>query len=432
MVAAAAAAAFCCAGGTGTAVAQEPPRLAEERCRSYAPTPSSELINAWQLQRLGMDDAWRLATGDGVTIAVIDTGVSTLGSPYFEPGRVVVKDLIPVAENTSDDGTFDCTHGTIVTSLLAAGNSDDGNALSGATNFTGIAPDAKVIAYRALKASTAEEGESGEENLQYTIDAVRAAIRDDVDIINLSQVTFSDPLLKEFQASIAEAIDAGIVVVAAAGNQTQSGGTQQRPYPAAFPGVIGVGISNREDAGDLATMVSHYITVGAPGRDLVALLPSQDREAAIENQAYLTDATGTSYAAPIVSGVVALMLEYERTTRGDGSAEVTLSPAEVKERLIDTADRMNVPGNDPYIGGGIVNPMRAITNTTSEQVAAPSAEPTLEAQMPDNEPERIPPGSLVALGIGIGTVVIVLLGLVAAIAIPAARRRPGHPQQPEA
>lgn len=425
LAAAATSAALICFGGiapfTSTANAEDVRRLNQQACTTYAATPSSDLTNAWQLQRLDMDAAWRLATGKGIRIAVIDTGVSTLGSAYLDQqNRFILRDLIPDGVQQSDDGSIDCLHGTVVTSILAAGRGSDG-ALASATNFSGIAPEATIYSYRALLSSEPKEGQESDENLAYTIAAVRQAIADDVDIINLSQVTFSDPLLPDFQSAIGDAIGAGIVVVAAAGNAGQS--QQGRPYPAAFNGVIGVGISNQQDAGDFATYPSRDITVGAPGRDLIGLRPSKDTsQVSLDSQSYITDATGTSFATPIVSGVVALMLQYERDVH-----QRELTPEEVKRRLIETADRPAVPLPDPFLGYGIVNPLRAITNTTAGSAALPSPTPSPTAKAEIAERERTPLSSMVALGVGVGAVVVVLLGLVAAVAIPAARRRDTPP-----
>ena len=419
--AAGAVAALLCVGGicpvATPARADDTRRLNQEACTAYTATPTSELTNAWQLQRLNMDSAWRLATGKGIKIAVIDTGVSTLGSAYLsQQNRFIVRDLIPEDARTGGDGSIDCLHGTIVTSILAAGRGTDG-ALASATNFSGIAPEATIYSYRALLSSEPKAGQESDESLAYTIAGVRQAIADGVDIINLSQVTFNDPLLPDFQAIIGEAIDAGIVVVAAAGNAGQA--QQGRPYPAAFNGVIGVGISNQQDAGDFATYPSRDITIGAPGRDLIGLRPSKNSsQATVDSQSYVTDATGTSFATPIVSGVVALMLQYERDVH-----QRRLTPAEVRTRLIETADRPAVPLPDPFLGYGIINPLRAITDTTAGSAAPASPSPSPTGRATVAEKPRTPLSSMVALGVGIGAIAMVLLGLVAALAIPAARRR---------
>lgn len=422
LASAATAAAIVCASGIAPAHAESAPHLVEQNCVTYEATPTSQLVNAWQLHRLDMETVWRMATGKGVRIAVIDTGVSTLGSTYFSQGedRVVTFDMIPPEANPDGDPSIDCKHGTVVTSILAAGRRPDGGPIASATNFAGIAPESTVYAYRTLKASQTETEEGqpkDEEDLTYTIAAVRQAIEDDVDIINLSMVTFEDPKLGEFEAVIEDAISKGIVVVAAAGNQTQ--GRTDIPYPAGFDGVISVGISNQEDAGDPATHISRVITVGAPGKNLVALWPSRETGSPkVEDQAYVTNATGTSFAAPVVSGVVALMLQYERDVHGK-----ELTPAEVKERLVATADRSGVRAPDPFVGFGIVNPLRALTNTTGGTAVQASAEPSEQPRMPLDTPDRTPLISMVGLGVGIGAIVAVLLGLVAAVAIPAARRR---------
>nr|WP_231980821.1 hypothetical protein [Tessaracoccus coleopterorum] len=96
LAAAATAGAMLCAGGMVPARGDDVRHLIQENCTAYQATPSSELTNAWQLQRLGMESVWRLATGSGIRIAVIDTGVSTLGSPYLaDKDRFVVRDMIP-------------------------------------------------------------------------------------------------------------------------------------------------------------------------------------------------------------------------------------------------------------------------------------------------------------------------------------------------
>lgn len=398
-------------------------RLAEERCTAYAPTPTSELGTAWHLQRLDTDALWALATGKDVKIAVIDTGTSTLGSAYLSSTdqRIRTYNLIPDPKDPQG-GTpqYDCDHGTAVTSIIAAGRSDNGEPLASATNFAGVAPDASVLAYRTLINSTAKEGgdQEQEENLAYTIAAIRHAIAQDVDIINLSQVTFEDPLRDAFGEAIADAIEAGIVVVAAAGNQGQ-GAPGAAAYPASFPGVISVGMSNQQDSGDLMTHVSPRITVGAPGRNLVALRPSKHvSQITVDNQAYVTDASGTSYAAPVVTGVVALMIEFNRN---QGNPDLT--PEEVAQRLIRTADLGGVRAPHPQLGNGIINPMRALTETMG---ASPTPMPlTSEAppKLPADPDDSLPLAAMVGLGVAIGSVVLVLLGIVAAVAIPAARRR---------
>ena len=286
---------------------------------------------------------------------------------------------------------------------------------SNRTNFAGIAPDVEVIAYRTLTVVADGEEQREGDPLSATIEAVRLATAEGVDIINLSQTVVEDPALKEYEAAIADAIEQGIVVVAAAGN---AGAVRDRAYPAAFPGVISVGSSTQGDAGaQSSALVGNNVTIGAPGENVVGLRSSQAIDAAaVSNQAFELKGTGTSFATPIVSGVVALLLEYERR-RG-----VDLSPAEVKERLVATADPPGHQVPDLRLGAGIVNPLRALLNLKRDPQVEPTevaSPPATVAPAPTPTEQALP---VAALAIGVGSVIVVLLGVVAAIAIPAARR----------
>ena len=275
---------------------------------------------------------------------------------------------------------------------------------------SGIAPDATIISYRALGTS---EPQQEPESVAPTIAAVRAATSEKVDIINLSQsVRRVDPLIDDYAAAVADALKQGIVVVAAAGNITE--GVQEASYPAAFPGVIAVGSSTPSDDADPTSRPGDYIAVAAPGSDITALLPSPVRDSAGQaNQAYQAGLDGTSYAAPIVSGVVALMLQLDPS----------LTPGQVLERLKATADPPPSAVPDDRLGMGIINPMRAMAGV----MRPPSPSPTVTSSAPveplprREEPDMKP--AVIAVSVGVGALVLAAVGLVAAVTIPAAVRR---------
>ena len=402
-----------------------PLQFMSDRCAAQAPTPREELRNAWQLQRLQMDSVWTMATGKGVKVAVIDTGSSTAGSPYLSGGgRVRGYNMIPDVRAEDGTITYDCDHGTAVTSIIGAGRTESGQAVHGATNFSGIAPDAEIVTYRALKNSTQPEGEPSEEdkeNLTYTIDAIRHATDvEKVDVINLSQATFNDAKLGQLQEAVLDAIAKGVVVVAAAGNQGQADSETASAFPAAIEGVIAVGMSNQQDSGDEMTHVGRYISIGAPGRNLVALAPSKPSQTpTADNQAFALEASGTSYAAPIVSGVVALMIEHNNNM---GNPE-DLTPARVRDILVRTADPSGVRPPDPFIGYGVVNPLKALTGTMGASPTPMAVETESTGKIRVAPDEGTPLSSMVGLGVAIGAVILVALGVVAAISIPAAVRR---------
>ncbi|MDO5735004.1 MAG: S8 family serine peptidase [Propionibacteriaceae bacterium] len=367
---------------------------------------------AWHLDRLDMQAAWGLATGANIKVAVIDTGVAATGTPFFA-GNDKVETLDVLDGMNEDDmkaGGVDCTHGTAVASLIAAAR-PDGRDVDVRTDFAGIAPDATIISYRVLRVSERQEGQENTP-LGPTIAAVRDATARGVNIINLSQsVDGSDPLLRSYRDAVADALKAGIVVVAAAGNYPD---VMAPSYPGAFEGVISVGSSTRTDAASARSLANTGAVIGAPGEDLMALRPSKSRENAIyKNQSYADGIDGTSFAAPIVSGVVALMLE----------ADSTMTPDEVRRRLMETADPPPAAVPDSRIGYGIVNPMRALTGVARPQEGNPGADTdVLVDYLPTSrEPDMVP--ALIAVSVGAGAVVLAAVGLVMAISLPAATRR---------
>lgn len=392
-----------------------------------AATDDNDVPQAWALERLNMTEAWSMATGKGVTVAVIDTGVAAIGSPYFEPDRITTYNLIPPevdekARQESNTGGLDCQHGTWVAGILAGGRTD-GNPVDARTNFSGIAPDATIISYRVLTKTSAdpESEDKDGDPVSATISAIEHAISQDVDIINMSQiVTGADPLVGELEKAIAEALDAGIVVVAAAGNTNEDGSIRAPLYPANFPGVINVGMTRRGDAASPASVpytqdMTNPVTVAAPGDGVMALNPSRAVEnATYSNQSYEPNIRGTSFATPVVSGVVALLLEREPE----------LTPAQVKQRLITTADPPDDVVPSTQLGWGIVNPVQALAGVASPQADSeqPAPAPAKVEPLPTPKTRDLTP---VAWGIGIGVtaVMLTLAGLVLAIALPPALRR---------
>ncbi|WP_296139527.1 S8 family serine peptidase [uncultured Tessaracoccus sp.] len=376
---------------------------------------------SWHFQRLQMDRVWKVATGRGVTVAVIDTGVSTTGSLYMQAAadkRFTAYDLL---DGRKSDGNqqldeFDCLHGTRVTSLLAAGRGSDGKPIDGRVEFSGIAPDAKVLTYRSLMQSEVQE-DSEPMPLQPTTEAVLDAVARKVDVINLSQVV--PETVEGFEGlrdAIQLAINRGIVVVAAAGNNGQMQG--MRAFPASFPGVISVGATNRNDAASSVSQAGAKVDVGAPGEGIVALDPSHhDSVRGVESQVYSPPIAGTSFATPIVSGVVALMIEKQRD---DGLAPLT--PAEVRQRLIETADPPPAAVPDPALGAGIVNPLRVLSGEVPQLAPNEQADTTV---LPKHYPPEAHVDSrpaVIGIVMGIVAVMLVVAGIVATLVIPAARR----------
>jgi len=285
----------------------------------------------WALQRLNPAAVWSMTRGAGVTVAVIDSGVST------DPP--VLKDKLDSrSKDFAGGGDAYCDkvgHGTMVAAVIAGRD--------GIGPFTGIAPDAAILSLRAVPD---QDNQLLNDNL---VNAIKDAIAKKVQVINISVTTTPDDHL---QAAIKDAIDHDIVVVSASGNE--AAGREAGPsYPAAYDGVLAV--AGVDEAGQrvATSRAGDYVDVAAPGSNLIG--PATQGENFVSWD-------GTSFAAAYVSGVVALLRSYAPK----------LSAAEVINRITQTADRP-ADGHDENVGNGVVNPYRAITTISSTRADLPVA-----------------------------------------------------------
>nr|QLK01165.1 type VII secretion-associated serine protease mycosin [Micromonospora carbonacea] len=366
-----------------TAVVPPAPASAAPTCGPAGNPPPTEA--PWALTRLDPSSAWRTTRGEGVTVAVIDSGVSAthpLLRGQVRPGRDF--NALPRNEGQCDEAG----HGTIVAGIIA------GREGTGAP-FTGIAPAARILPVRVLPDArrTSDEGLPAQIGL-----AIRWAVDQGADVVNLSLVTLPRP---ELAAAVEYALSKGVVVVAAAGNRQEQ--QQNLPaYPAAYPGVIAVaGVDAK--GGHVGTSVSgDYVDVAAPGLDILGPAP--------RGQGYLAEPQGgTSFAAAYVSGVAALVR----------AAHPDLTPEQVAYRLTRTAD--NPPdGHNAEVGYGVVNPYRAVTSVLGTRTDPPPG------ALPAPAPPRDPLGWQRAVAVWVAAVGAVLAGLLlAAKPILARGRRRG-------
>ncbi|MEO3776680.1 type VII secretion-associated serine protease mycosin [Micromonospora sp. B11E3] len=309
----------------GAAVVPPTPATAAPVCG-----PTGETLppgTPWALSRLEPSAAWRITRGEGVTVAVIDSGVSAT-HPLLR-GQV-----LPGADFNnlpSNQGQCDLAgHGTIVAGIIA-GKEGTGKA------FTGIAPAAEILPVRVLPDAKTRTDEGLPAQIAR---AIVWAVDQGADVINLSLVTLPRP---ELESAIEYALDKDVVVVAAAGNRQEQ--QQNLPaYPAAYPGVIAVAGVDEQGGHVDSSVVGDYVDIAAPGLNIVGPAP--------RGQGYRAEPQGgTSFAAAYVSGAAALVR----------AAYPDLSPAQVAYRLTRTAD--NPPdGRNAELGYGVVNPYRAVTS----------------------------------------------------------------------
>lgn len=319
------------------------PAAAQSGCRQR-PAPADPVPELpWAQSWFSPERIWPLSRGSEVVVAVIDSGVDA-DHPQLEGGHILSgTDLLeePAGAHVDCD-----SHGTAVASIIAAAPIEG-------VGFAGLAPDALIlpvrVAERGADATDPQQAPPVEPEVFAT--AIRWAVDHDARVINASIVFYRDhPVIAD---AIAEAVDRGVVVVAAVGDPP-SAGTVVTPYPAAYPGVVGVGAVGYDTAGRLTT--SSY---AGPHVDLVA--PGVAVTAAVAGGEGHTYWSGSSFAAPFVSAAVALLL----------AAEPDLTGLEAVERLFATADPG--PGSNEASGHGVVNPYRALTERLTDGEPAEAA-----------------------------------------------------------
>jgi membrane-anchored mycosin MYCP len=280
----------------------------------------------WPLRRLRPELAWPLTTGAGVTVAVIDSGVSTT-HPSLRGQVLRGKDFV------QPGGVGDCdevAHGTFVAGIIAGLRLPN-------SGFYGVAPGAKILPIRVLR----DDQKSFDASLPGTIaEAIDYAVDQGAKVINLSLVTQPTPALAN---AVNRALASNVVLVAAAGNDGAAQGGGKVAYPAAIEGVIAVAGIDESDRHVATSTPGAHVDVAAPGTNIEGPAPQG-------NGFGVRAGGGTSFAAAYVSGMAALIRSYYPD----------LPPERVAARITGTADHPP-SGRDDEVGYGVVNPYRAVT-----------------------------------------------------------------------
>jgi len=283
----------------------------------------------WPLRRLNPPAAWPLSRGKGVTVAVIDSGVS-VNHPKLADQVLPGKDFLKSGPGTCDDDG----HGTMVAGIIAA--HDGANDTKGAP-FYGIAPDAKILPIRVLPDSkkTVDDALTGR-----IAQAIRWATDNGAKVVNMSLIT---PPSQELADAVRYAQAKNVVLVAAAGNEGGSAFGNSALYPAAYPGVVAVAGIDQDGKHVESSNRGSNIAISAPGFSIEAPAP--------RGGGYVVEAKGgTSFTAAYVSGVAALVRAWNPA----------LDAQAVIRRIVETADPAPYP-KDPDFGAGVVNPYRAVS-----------------------------------------------------------------------
>jgi subtilisin family serine protease len=265
----------------------------------------------YMLNKLSLGPTHNLATGKGVTIAVIDSEVD---KRHTELQGTISEELDTLGSKEPPH-----SHGTAMVGAIVSRD-----------RLLGVAPGAHILAVRAFgDASSSAEGTTFN-----ILKGIEWATSQGARVINMS---FAGPRDPSLERALKTAREKGVVLVAAAGNA----GPKSPPlYPGADPNVIAVTATDIRDGVFRGANQGTQLSVAAPGVDVIAPAPDETYQMS----------TGTSIATAHVSGVIALMLERDPS----------LTPAEVRRILEATATDLGPKGKDSQFGWGLVNPRKAL------------------------------------------------------------------------
>ncbi|MGH3564411.1 MAG: type VII secretion-associated serine protease mycosin, partial [Mycobacterium sp.] len=399
------------------------PTVQREVCTVPALDPERAGASA-QLAGLDLPAIWPLTRGAGQRVAVIDTGVS----PHRRlPGLVGGGDYV-----FTGDGTQDCDgHGTVVAGIIAAApdSADD--------RFSGVAPEATVIGIRQSSGkfgALSDPSRIGVGDVDTLAKAVRTAADLGASVINISSVA-CEPVEsglddRALGAALAYAVDVkNAVVVSAAGNTGDAGtcpaqggetswnNVTVRVSPAWYDDyVLTVGSVNADGAPSAFTLAGPWVDVAAPGEAVLSLGPIGDAMVnTVGGQHGSELISGTSYAAPVVSGLVALIR----------SRFPAWSPRQVMDRIKATAHRPP-GGRNGFVGNGVVDPLAAVSTDIPLAASTPSPDVVAAPIIPPPAQAAEPTGRRTALTGAAGLLTALVVAL-AGRAVMIRLRRPAAP-----
>jgi subtilisin family serine protease len=297
----------------------------------------------WNTRKIGMESVWDVTTGSpNIIVAVLDTGVDA-HHPDLDGNVAGGYDFVHDDPDASDDSS----HGTHVAGVIAAiGDNNEGTA--------GMAWQTQILPVKVLDEKGLGPDAAVSRGIIY-------AVENKAKVINLSSGTpFQSRLLDE---AVKYAERRGVLVVAAAGNTGDKG--NEVIYPAAYPTVMAVGATDEKDNAPAFSQRQPYVSIAAPGVDIPG--PAW-RDGG--NGPYILN-TGTSAAAPHVSGLAALLLAIKPDQ----------TPADLRTLITSTADVTNPRSKDAFLGAGRINAMKAVSTLRPVPVPTrPEVKPTATPQ----------------------------------------------------
>ncbi|HEY1179082.1 MAG TPA: S8 family serine peptidase [Phytomonospora sp.] len=341
--------------------------------------PASAEIGGWQLEAVKAPEAQEVTTGEGVVVAVLDTGVGE--HPDLDGKVLDGKSFVDGDPRRDQDG-----HGTDM-----------------AAQVLSVAPDAKILPVQVT---------SGGDGFSFgaAVEGIRWAVDNGAQVINISLA--GSAATDDAINAISYALDHEVPVIAGTGNDPSA----EVGSPAYLPGVVAVsGFDESGEVWDEAT-TGPETDLSAPAANIQGVIPDGPGTDA----GYRDGGSGTSIATALTSGVAALV----RAKFPDASA------ADVVNRLITTAEDAGAPGRDDQFGYGKVDAYAAVTADVPPVEANPLGDPAeelsgTEAASDASEGGLTPAMLLAAVGGG-----VVLLAVVVIVAVMLGRRKKNRTPPP--
>jgi subtilisin family serine protease len=275
----------------------------------------------WEITAFQLPEAWAHTQGEGVIVAVLDTGVDLDHEDLVDnllPGRNFVNPGTPPEDRAG--------HGSHVAGIICACNNDRG--------VVGVAPKAKVIPVKVLN-------DKGSGNLPDVANGIRWAADQGADFITMS-LGAPNPM-GMIQDAIRYAASEGSVVFCAAGN---AGKTRQIFYPAAYPEVIGIGAIDENFNRASFSCTGPDLDFVAPGVRILSTVPDN----------WYAVLSGTSMANPFAVGIAALLLSYKRAKGLNIKLEDNNDYIELMKKHTIPTKNPEFAGQRFFEGFGIIDP----------------------------------------------------------------------------
>jgi subtilisin family serine protease len=293
----------------------------------------------WGVNKIDADLAWGVSRGTGIEVSIIDSGIdmdhpdliaNLQGGINFVSKGAAWNPADPTKWN-DDNG-----HGTHVAGIVAAVDNNIG--------VIGVAPEAHLWAVKVLD-------RKGGGYVSDVIAGIKWSKDNGIQVINMSLGTSSD--IQSLHDAVDAAYNAGIVIVAAAGNSGDGDGTTNEViYPAKYSTVIAVAATSSDDSTPYWSAEGAEVEIAAPGVSIRSTWKSGGYDTI----------SGTSMASPHAAGTVALLLNTTIPASYDTNIVNGMwDPAEVRAVLIQTADDLGTSGFDNFYGWGLVDAEEVIT-----------------------------------------------------------------------